>query len=323
MKNHEFQELVDRNLSELVWDERKRQCVLNAISEEEKPVKKLSTTFILVAAILCISVTALAAGLIFSQKYDAGKVANKAMETQYGITAELLSLFHRSVEENADGTFTVIYEAPQADFPTEQMGDYSVLVKGDQAVITWSNEGKDTNGGLMAEAFGAEQLRLLSHDYANSMQTLLDAGKIGPKTSASATSNPRLQGEIEWTEEDQAEADRALAEAAATEEERLSDISRAEAACSLTVERATIMARDAIVQEYKLTGEQAEKLNHEPGSTYITYQDDQPLVHLLFWLWQREGDAFTEKDGQYWVTINLKQELIDDIIYDSGLAGNG
>ena len=70
MKNHEFQELVDQNLSGLVWDERKCQKVLHAISEEEKPVKKISTTFILVAAILCISVTALAAGLIFSPRYD-------------------------------------------------------------------------------------------------------------------------------------------------------------------------------------------------------------------------------------------------------------
>ena len=35
------------------------------------------------------------------------------------------------------------------------------------------------------------------------------------------------------------------------------------------------VARDAIVQEYKLTDKQAEKLNYEPDSTYITYQDDQ------------------------------------------------
>ena len=25
----------------------------------------------------------------------------------------------------------------------------------------------------------------------------------------------------------------------------------------------------------------------------------------------------------YWVTINLKQEMIEDIMYDVGLAGNG
>ena len=71
MKNHNFQELVDQNLSGLVWDERKRQTVLYVVSEEEKPVKKISTTFILIAAIICISVTALAAGLVFSGRFDA------------------------------------------------------------------------------------------------------------------------------------------------------------------------------------------------------------------------------------------------------------
>ena len=65
MKNNDFQELVDRNLSGLTWDERERQKVLHAISEEEKPMKKVSMTFILIAAILCISVVALAAGLVF------------------------------------------------------------------------------------------------------------------------------------------------------------------------------------------------------------------------------------------------------------------
>ncbi len=84
-----------------------------------------------------------------------------------------------------------------------------------------------------------------------------------------------------------------------------------------------VSGRDAIVQEYKLTDKQAEKLNYEPDSTYITYQDDQPLAHMLFWLWQKDGDTFTEKDRQYWVTINLKQEMIEDIMYDVGLAGNG
>ena len=125
MKNHEFQELVDQNLSGLVWDERKCQKVLHAISEEEKPVKKISTTFILVAAILCISVTALAAGLIFSPRYDAVRIANQTMEEKYGITADLLSLFYREVKENGDGTSTVTFSIPDtASFPTDRIGEY-------------------------------------------------------------------------------------------------------------------------------------------------------------------------------------------------------
>ena len=149
MKNHEFQELVDQNLSGLVWDERKRQKVLHAISEEEKPVKKISTTFILVAAILCISVTALAAGLIFSPRYDAVRIANQTMEEKYGITADLLSLFYREVKENGDGTSTVTFSIPDtASFPTDRIGEYSVTVSGNKGTASWSKDGMNTSGSL-------------------------------------------------------------------------------------------------------------------------------------------------------------------------------
>ena len=86
MKNHEFQELVDQNLSGLVWDERRRSKVLCAVSEEERPVRKISMTFVLVAAILCLTVSALAAGLVFSPKVDAAKLADEALLEEYGIT---------------------------------------------------------------------------------------------------------------------------------------------------------------------------------------------------------------------------------------------
>ena len=280
MKNHEFQELVDQNLSGLVWDERKRQKVLHAISEEEKPVKKISTTFILVAAILCISVTAWAAGLIFSPRYDAVRIANQTMEEKYGITADLLSLFYREVKENGDGTSTVTFSIPDtASFPTDRIGEYSVTVSGNKGTASWSKDGMNTSGGLSAEAYGTEQLQLLSYDYA--------------------------------------------AEAKAEDDERLAKIAKAESEGSLTMEKASAMGKDAVIQEYRLTEEQTNKLNYEPDSTYISYQNDQPLAHMLFWLWQKDGDTFTEKDGQYWVTINLKTEVIEDIIYDAGLAGNG
>lgn len=49
-------------------------------------MKKLSTTFILIAAIVCLSVTALAAGLVFSSRMDAAKLAEKAMADTYGVT---------------------------------------------------------------------------------------------------------------------------------------------------------------------------------------------------------------------------------------------
>ena len=326
MKNHEFQELVDQNLSGLVWDERKCQKVLHAISEEEKPVKKISTTFILVAAIVCLSATALAAGLLFSPKYDAVRVANQAMEENYGITSDLLSLFYREAKENEDGTTTITFSIPdKVSFPTDRMGEYTVIVKGNQAEASWSNDGMNTSGGLEAEAYGPEQLHMLSYDYAGTMDKLVKMG-VMPQPAGVKTPNPRLAGgEItDWTEEDQAESDRAQAEADAENEARLAEIAKAEKEGSMTVEEAVKSAKEAIVQEYKLTDAQTKKLTYEADqTTYVTYQEGQPLVHLMFWLWQEDEGPFTEKDGQYWVTINLQTGVIEDILYDAGLAGNG
>ena len=321
MKDHEFQELVDRRLSGLEWDSRKRLKVLCAVSEEEKPMKKIPTTFILIAAIVCLSVTALAAGLIFSPRYEASKVAAEAMKEQYGITDDLLSLFQREVQENEDGTSTITYSVPGADFPAERIGIYTVTVRGNKGEASWSNDGKDTDGGLLAEAYGPGQLHLLSYDYADSMQQLHDAGII---TAPDTHPNPRLAGdETEWTEEDQAEWDRAVAEAEAEDQKRLEAIAELERRGKVTVDQAAQTAKEALVQEYSLTKEQAEKIRLEPDSTYAEPGTDRPLVNLLFRLWQRDDEQFTEKDGQYWVTVDLDTGVIEDIIYDSGLAGNG
>lgn len=325
MKNNAFHELVDRSLSGLVWDERKRRQVLAAVSEEEKPVKKISATFILAAAIICISVTALAAGLIFSPKYDAVRIANKAMEEKYGITADLLSLFYREVKENEDGTATVTFSIPaKEDFPADRIGEYSVIVSGSNAAATWSKEGMSTSGGLSAEAYGAEQLHMLSYDYAATMVKLRDMGILPSPSEDGVKPNLRLTGgKIEWTEEDQAEADRAEAEAQAQEENRLKEIAKAEQAGQHTVQEAAVLAKEAIVQEYGLNKLQQAKLKFEPDSTYIVYQDGHPVACMLFWLTQDDEGAFTEKDGQYWGLVNLETGVIEDILYDSGLAGNG
>lgn len=63
MKHDEFQRLVDRDLSGLVWDERQRQRVLHAMNEEERPIvkKKAYTALILTAVLIFGTLTALAA----------------------------------------------------------------------------------------------------------------------------------------------------------------------------------------------------------------------------------------------------------------------
>ncbi len=64
MKPEEFKERADRSLSALTWAEKDRQCVLNALDKEAPKVKKVTTSFILIAAIILISATALAGGLL-------------------------------------------------------------------------------------------------------------------------------------------------------------------------------------------------------------------------------------------------------------------
>ena len=328
MKNEDFKELVDRRLSGLVWDEASRRKVLNAVHEEEKPMKKkVSFTVVLALAVLCIAAVAIAEGLMFSPRYSAVRLANQAMEQQYGITPDILSLFYRQVEQHADGSATVTYSVPgENGLPAEQMGEYTVEVKDNRAKASWSNEGKDTSGGLAAEAFGAEQLRLLSYDYDNAMRQLMEAGTIQPKAYPSPLpldSDSPTPLPIVWTAEDQAEADKALAEWEKADQERRAEIAKAEAEGKLAVQAASDLAREAICQEYALTEDQSKKLNFEPDSTFITWQAGQPEAHMLFWLWQGEDDTFHEKDGQYWVKVNLNTGVIEDIIYDSGLAANG
>lgn len=288
MKEHDFQQLADQTLSGLVWDERMRRKVLCALDKEGRNVKYISKAFILAAAILCISVTALASGLIFSPRYDAGKQAAHAMQEQYGITEELLSLFHREITQQPDGTFTVTYAAIRTDLPADQMGDYTIQVTKDGASASWSNDGKDTTGGLTAEAIGPEQLTLLSRDYASTMEQL-HISSTEPQPAAT----PVLQEE-----------------------------SPLNVHGALTIQQASELAREAICQEYALTTQQQEMLLFEEGSTYAP-TEDRPLVTMLFWLWQKEDGSFTEKDGQYWVTVDLDTGSIEDILYDASLAGNG
>lgn len=288
MKEHDFQQLADRNLSGLVWDERMRRKVLCALDKEGRNVKHLSKTFILAAAILCISVTALASGLIFSPQYDAGRQAARAMQDQYGITEELLSLFQREITEQADGTFTVTYRAIRTDLPAEAMGDYTVTITKDGADAAWSNDGKNTTGGLDAEAFGPEQLTLLSRDYASAMEQLR-----GADDAAQPAVTP------------------------ASQEDSTLNVHGA-----LSIPQASQLAREAVCQEYALTEHQQDMLLFEEDSTYAA-AEDRPLVTMLFWLWQEADGTFTEKDGQYWVTIDLDTGVIEDILYDACLAGNG
>lgn len=320
MKKLDFQELVDQNLSGLVWDETKRRTVLQAVRKEERPVKKLSTTFILIAAIVCLSVTALAAGLVFSSRVDAAKLAEKAMADTYGVTDTMLStFFSRTVSETADGGTTVVYSG--IDFLRDVLGEYTVSVKDGAASAVWSHDGESTSGLFDAEAWGKEQLEEMLRTAAERH----DLSAFSEKAKAIAAKHKAASGELPegsaWEKTGEAEALAAAKASSYSEEDLLA------------------LAHDAVVSAYQLTDDQAKMLKFvfeledmaDDTADYLYYRmkDGKPVLTVMLSLQQRPADnssafpPFTPGDGVYWADVNVETGVIEDLLYDSQLGGNG
>lgn len=324
MKNDEFQRLVDRNLSGLEWDERKRQQVLRAVEKEEKTMKRFSRTIILVAAILCISLTAFAAERMFSARMDAVKLAEKALEDTYGVTVSMQgSFFGRSVEEKQDGSAIVTYSG--IDFLHEALGEYTVVVQDGKASASWSHDGEDTQGLFEANAWGAEQLaemlRLTVEDgdlssFSQQAKAIAESKQALPMPAATPQPNAATQ-ENAWLSEEEASAARNAA--GRTEEDLL------------------LLALEGVATAYELTTEQREQLVFPFGAgldidevhdyMYYHVQNGKTVFTVMLMLKQLTEDSsvfsFAEKDGVYWVDVDVNTGVIEDILYDSQLGGNG
>ena len=308
MKNHEFQELVDQNLSGLVWDERRRSKVLCAVSEEERPVRKISMTFVLVAAILCLTVSALAAGLVFSPKVDAAKLADEALLEEYGITPEMLTFFSRTSSEE-DGAFTVTYDGVYAF--SYVLGRYTVTVKGGKADAVWSWDGTDTSDGFKGVAWGAEQLAELCRENQN-----------GLGLSNYANLAKRIAWEHNVVIADSSPFNEAEYKALVEKEAREAEI--AKAAAKLSEEEMEAIAREAVALRYAFSEEASKCLGIEAENTrYLLFGDDElPCCEFFFYLGYEDG---YEGDGRgiYQATINVENGTVEDVTYDSTLGGEG
>ena len=81
-----YENAIDHRLSGLQGDPWLAQRI-TAISKGEPPImkKRLLMSLVLSIAAILVAATALAAGLLFSPRYDASKLANEAMLNKYGI----------------------------------------------------------------------------------------------------------------------------------------------------------------------------------------------------------------------------------------------
>ena len=155
--NKDIQAAMDRRLSYLNDLPSCRAAVQARIAGEETVMKKkMSVSLVFAMILVLLSVAALAAGLLLSPRADASRIADRALEETYGVTAEMQTFFAREEEEREDGTVLVTYTGiGQLAYP---LGTYTAEVKGTKAAIRWSHDGEDTSGGYEAECWGREQL---------------------------------------------------------------------------------------------------------------------------------------------------------------------
>ena len=291
-------------LSLIQWTQFDQNAVLTRVQEGEHPMKKNkhSVAMILVAALLLVTVGAIATTLLFTPRYDAGKLADEALLSQYGITQKMMTILHREIIENEDGSATVLYEALEPDVQQGKnpIGSYTVTVDGGKATAAWTLDGQSTAGGLAAEAWGPEQLTLYVEDYTNTRHFMQENGLLAESIEPAA-----LPYE-EWLVAEEAKKAEVLDKA------------------MLSVEEAKATAKSALVESCQMTEAQANQLViYEGEDDQTTYEmlNGRPVVKLFFHLSQ--GEEWTEMDGIYVVTVNMETGAVEEIFYDSGLAGNG
>ena len=304
MRMNKLKEQLNDELSFVNWSQQNHQAVMREVQKGETVVfkKKFSMGIVLAAALMLVVIGAIAATMLFTPRYDAGRLADEAMQDKYGVTAKMMTVFKRDIIENDDGTATVKYVPvePAVREGRNPVGEYVVEVANGKADARWSLDGKDTSGGLAAEAWGPEQLLLYVEDFSNTSRYMKDHGLLAEEYPIEAV--PYEEGLI-------AEAKR-----------------RAEvlAAAEMTVDEAKTIARSALVETYGMTEAQEQQLYQLTGEyDQTTYEmiNGRPVITLLYHL--NQGAEWQEMDGIYVVKVNLQTGAVEEIFYDSGLAGNG
>ncbi len=247
------------------------------------------------------------------------KQAEQAIQVQYQIIPDMYTFFTRSITETDDGT--VIVTLTGADQLYFVLGTYTGSSDGKAVTAAWSNEGKQTYGGFDAPAWDALQLHqmidLVRKEHAVTSfypQATLIASRDDPDYSES------LEGDLSLLDEHRFELT-----VPHPDHHTIEDRS------TYTMEQLNEMAVTVISETYRLTADQTAKIcevDSEPDFLY-EIKDDQLLYHARLQLQQStEMDAAgymqsTEHDGEYLVIINAETGVVEDVVYDSMLNGNG
>ncbi|MBQ3668420.1 MAG: hypothetical protein II920_04245 [Clostridia bacterium] len=270
-------------------------------------MKKISMTLLLAAVIVCLTVSALAAGIgiVFSKKVDNEKLAEEALLSKYGITSEMLSFFSRS-DEKSDGNPIVCYEGI---YPfTYVLGNYTVLIRDGKAEASWSRDGMDTSGGFDAEAWGAGQLSEMlhgspeTHDVSAYAQQALS---IAVKNGAAVPMEP-FSCEVD---------------ADALIQKQKHDAETAERTAKLSVSEMEKIAREALQARYDFVPQQTAALKCEEklGCYLLFGVDEIPCYEFYFILENEKSREQGIGTGRYIVIVNVETGTVEDILYGAFL----
>ncbi len=306
-----------------------RAAVQYRIAQEEEPVMKRKISLGLVFAIVLVLLTAaaLATTLLLSPRADAVRIADRALEEKYGITAEMQTFFARSREE-ADGKVTVTYTgAGSMEYP---LGTYTAVVKDGRAEVTWSHDGKDTSGGYDSEIWGIDQLKTMVADSLDEQRKLAFLDRAAEITEAHIAP-------VEYTEPTDGEID-------AYYKKREADKAAAMNARKLSEDEMIAIGREFIVSNWNLSEEQAGRLElytnaapadneaEGPGSDWYEMIGNKPCFKVEYLLYQPltveqeangEDREYKEGDGYYNVFVNVETGEIEDFEFNNGLGGLG
>ena len=310
---------MDRRLSFLDDVPSCRAKVQYRIAQKEEPVvmkKKLSVGLVLTIVLALLSVSALAAGLLLSSKVSATQIADRELEKQYGITAEMQTFFSRDEKELPDAGIQVTYTGIGG--MEYVLGSYTALVKNGKAEIAWSHDGEDTSEGYDAEAWGLEQLRQMMADSLDQEKKdafLSKAEEIGAKHNVREDEAP---SEADNNDHEQREANKT----AALKARKLSE------------EEMIQIGREFVISNYGLNEEQAARMElytnsfEDEENCWYEMVNSQPCFQVEYLMYNDEyetGDLTkrTEMNGYYIVYVNVETGAVEEYEYNSALAGQG
>lgn len=316
----------DAGLSGLRGDPFLIRRVLNG--EEKKPAasgrRHLSAALLALAVLLLTAVTAYAVSRAFlSPRVDARKLANQALEDKYGLTPAMLGFFSQDAQGTDGRHWRVTYT--RDDELGTRMGSYRVLVTDGQVEnVSWTLDGKSTDGGFGAEAWGAEQLSEMvkitgkTHDMSR-FYAFINGENVDLYAGMDETDAVPEEG---WSELDEeilfeAEAFRRVVEEAGKPYEAQSRYTR---------EELINLGRQGIIQAYGLDEAQQKRLQYVDTLFFISYYssiglDNRPTFNMTFQ--SGGGDGWQEGDGIYTVMVNVLDGTVEYLDYDTTLDGNG